>query len=185
LGVSETLLADAGYFSAGNVEACEKAGVAPLIAMGRQSHHPPLQQRFEMAPPTPESADEVLSRGNGAQQSCPARNISADRHLRIRQRHHDGAIADAGTVTPARGPGEHFVSEYFCFETTSDALCSPPAGLPGDPGLAKDRTKQKCGEETYAPGRFFRTVVHGNAAGRSGPSGRRRAQVRASRCHRS
>jgi transposase len=59
LGVSETLLADAGYFSAGNVEACEKAGVAPLIAMGRQPHHPPLQQRFEMAPPTPENPAPV------------------------------------------------------------------------------------------------------------------------------
>jgi transposase len=59
LGVSETLLADAGYFSAGNVEACEKAGVAPLIAMGRQPHHPPLQQRFEMAPPTPENPTPV------------------------------------------------------------------------------------------------------------------------------
>jgi len=27
LGEAETLLADTGYFSAGNVEACEKAGV--------------------------------------------------------------------------------------------------------------------------------------------------------------
>ncbi len=40
LGEVEHLLADAGYFSAGNVEACEKAGVEPVIAMGRQPHHP-------------------------------------------------------------------------------------------------------------------------------------------------
>jgi hypothetical protein len=59
LGASETLLADAGYFSAGNVEACEKAGVAPLIAMGRQPHHPPLQQRFETAPSAPENPTPV------------------------------------------------------------------------------------------------------------------------------
>ena len=59
LGQSETLLADAGYFSVGNVEACEKVGVAPLIAMGRQPHHPPLQQRFETAPPTPENPTPV------------------------------------------------------------------------------------------------------------------------------
>jgi transposase len=59
LGACETLLADAGYFSAGNVEACEKAGVAPLIAMGRQPHHPPLQQRFETVPPAPENPTPV------------------------------------------------------------------------------------------------------------------------------
>jgi transposase len=61
LGEPETFLADAGYFSAGNVEACEKAGVAPLIAMGRQPHHPPLQQRFEAAPPAPENPTPVES----------------------------------------------------------------------------------------------------------------------------
>jgi transposase len=55
LGEAETLLADTGYFSAGNVEACEKAGIDPLIAMGRQPHHPPLQERFEAPPPAPEN----------------------------------------------------------------------------------------------------------------------------------
>src|SRR5271156_1593648 len=34
LGKVENLLADTGYFSADNVEACEKAGVVPVIAMG-------------------------------------------------------------------------------------------------------------------------------------------------------
>jgi len=46
LGEVEHLLADTGYFSAGNVAACEKAGVEPVIAMGRQPHHPPLSERF-------------------------------------------------------------------------------------------------------------------------------------------
>ena len=59
LGEVEKLLADTGYFSAGNVEACEKAGVEPLIAMGRQPHHPPLQERFETAPPAPENPTPV------------------------------------------------------------------------------------------------------------------------------
>ena len=49
LGDPETLLADTGYFSAANVEACEKAGIEPLIAMGRQPHHPRLTERFERA----------------------------------------------------------------------------------------------------------------------------------------
>ena len=46
LGKPECLLADTGYFSAANVLACEKAGIEPLIAMGRQPHHPPLAERF-------------------------------------------------------------------------------------------------------------------------------------------
>src|SRR4029077_19376017 len=41
LGEVDTLLADTGYFSAANVAACAAAGIDPLIAMGRQPHHPP------------------------------------------------------------------------------------------------------------------------------------------------
>jgi IS5 family transposase len=53
LGKAETLLADNGYFSAANVAACEAAQIEPLIAMGRQSHHPSLDERFADAPPPP------------------------------------------------------------------------------------------------------------------------------------
>ena len=53
LGKVENLLADTGYFSADNVEACEKAGVVPVIAMGRQPHYLPLNERFAPAPPEP------------------------------------------------------------------------------------------------------------------------------------
>jgi len=59
LGEVEHLLADAGYFSAGNVEACEKAGVEPVIAMGRQPHHPPLAERFANAPEAPKDPTAV------------------------------------------------------------------------------------------------------------------------------
>ena len=52
LGETETLLADVGYFSGANVEACAKAGVAPVIAMGRQPHHPLLAERFAPVNPT-------------------------------------------------------------------------------------------------------------------------------------
>src|SRR5882724_1257657 len=51
LGKPETLLADNGYFSAANVAACAAAGIAPLIAAGRQPHHPSLSERFAAAPP--------------------------------------------------------------------------------------------------------------------------------------
>ena len=47
------LLADNGYFSEGNVNACAAAGIAPVIAMGRQAHHPSLDERFADAPPPP------------------------------------------------------------------------------------------------------------------------------------
>ena len=59
LGDVENLLADAGYFSAANVEVCEKAGVKPVIAMGRQPHHPPLAECFETPPPAPENPTPV------------------------------------------------------------------------------------------------------------------------------
>ena len=39
LGKAETLLADGGYFSEANVEACAAAQIAPLIAPGRERHH--------------------------------------------------------------------------------------------------------------------------------------------------
>jgi transposase len=59
LGQAETLLADNGYFSAGNVAACEATGIEPMIAMGRQPHHPPLAERFADAPPAPENPTPV------------------------------------------------------------------------------------------------------------------------------
>jgi hypothetical protein len=38
LGVVREMLADAGYFSASNVDACLAAGMTPYIAIGRESH---------------------------------------------------------------------------------------------------------------------------------------------------
>ena len=59
LGEVDTLLADTGYFSAANVAACEAAGIDPLIAMGRQPHHPPLSERFADDPAPPENPTPV------------------------------------------------------------------------------------------------------------------------------
>jgi len=44
------LLADNGYYSEGNVNACDAAGIDPVIAMGRQPHYPPLDERFAKQP---------------------------------------------------------------------------------------------------------------------------------------
>jgi len=55
LGKADVLLADNGYFSEANVEACAAAGIDPLIAMGREPHHPSLAERFADAPPPPDA----------------------------------------------------------------------------------------------------------------------------------
>ena len=59
LGKPETLLADNGYFSAANVAACAAANIEPLIATGRQPHHPSLAERFAAAPAAPENPTPV------------------------------------------------------------------------------------------------------------------------------
>lgn len=54
VGEVETLRVDVGYFSAANVTACMAAGIAPLIAMGRQPHPPSLSDSFaEVLPAAP------------------------------------------------------------------------------------------------------------------------------------
>jgi transposase len=55
LGKPDTLLADTGYFSEANVMLCAAAQIAPMIAQGRQSHYPPLSERFAKEPPAPQN----------------------------------------------------------------------------------------------------------------------------------
>ncbi|HEY0425593.1 MAG TPA: IS1182 family transposase [Rhodopila sp.] len=59
LGKVTTLLADTGYVGAANVSACAAPLIAPLIAMGRQPHYPPLSERFAEAPDAPENPTPV------------------------------------------------------------------------------------------------------------------------------
>ena len=59
LGEVSELLTDAGYFSEANVATCVEAGIDPLIAAGRESHHLPWQERFSEPPPLCEPADAV------------------------------------------------------------------------------------------------------------------------------
>ena len=59
LGRPETLLADNGYFSEANVMACTAANIEPLIATGRQPHHPSWRERFAAPPPAPENPTAV------------------------------------------------------------------------------------------------------------------------------
>jgi hypothetical protein len=56
------LLADNGYFSEGNVNACAAAGIEPAIAMGREAAGPSLAERFAEDPTLPKDPTPVASR---------------------------------------------------------------------------------------------------------------------------
>lgn len=66
-GKIETLLADTGYFSEANVNACAAAGIDPLIALGRQSHYSPLDERTAADPPPPDQPTPVEAMGHRLQ----------------------------------------------------------------------------------------------------------------------
>ena len=53
LGRPEELLADAGSFSEANVAACAAGGIDPLIAPGRDAHHPPRTSALPLRQPPP------------------------------------------------------------------------------------------------------------------------------------
>jgi transposase len=50
LGQVEALLADTGYRSERNTELCQAAKTVPYLAGGRESHHPPVEERFTEPP---------------------------------------------------------------------------------------------------------------------------------------
>jgi hypothetical protein len=56
LGKIETLLADNGYFSEGNVNGCAAQGIEPVIAMGREAHHPISARIAHIEPEWPDKA---------------------------------------------------------------------------------------------------------------------------------
>ena len=60
LGKPDTLLADNGYFSRSNVNACDDHRITPLIALGRDAHHLPLAERLAADAPAPHTDDPVL-----------------------------------------------------------------------------------------------------------------------------
>jgi transposase len=56
LGKITGLIADTGFCSEANITACETAGVAPLIAMAKEDHHPDWRERHSEPPALPENA---------------------------------------------------------------------------------------------------------------------------------
>jgi transposase len=58
-GDADTLLADAGFFSAANVAHCEQVRITPLIARRRDQHYLPWYERLGEPPALPADADAV------------------------------------------------------------------------------------------------------------------------------
>ncbi|MBV5326517.1 MAG: IS1182 family transposase [Chlorobium sp.] len=61
LGTVTELLADSGYFSETNVNACVGEEITPYIAVDRQSHNRSLWERFKEPPLLPDDADSVTT----------------------------------------------------------------------------------------------------------------------------
>ena len=59
LGKPDNLVADTGYFSEANVNACGEQQITPLIAVSREAHHPEPMARFTEPPPLKEEATAV------------------------------------------------------------------------------------------------------------------------------
>ena len=59
LNQPDQLLADTGFFSERNVQCCQAAGIEPLIAVGRDEHHPDWRSRFEEPAPLERPASHV------------------------------------------------------------------------------------------------------------------------------
>lgn len=60
LGQVKAMLADTGYCSQANVQHCHAHQIEPLLAMGRDSHHLAVLERFAPDAPEPQSEDPVL-----------------------------------------------------------------------------------------------------------------------------
>lgn len=59
IGTAEAVIADTGYFSADNVDACHEHHVEPYIAAGRDAHYPPLSERLSEPVPLADGANAV------------------------------------------------------------------------------------------------------------------------------
>ena len=61
LGTVTELLADSGYFSETNVNACAGEEITPFIAVDRQNHNRSVWERFKEPPPLSDDADSVTT----------------------------------------------------------------------------------------------------------------------------
>lgn len=59
IGKVDSLLTDNGYFSEANANRCQEHGITPFMAVGRDSHHLSLTERFAKGLPLPDDANAV------------------------------------------------------------------------------------------------------------------------------
>lgn len=78
LGPVDTLVADSGYFSETNLHKCEAEQITPYIAVNREKHNIPLEERFARPEPLPEDAD-VLTRMKHRLKTPEGKKIYAQR----------------------------------------------------------------------------------------------------------
>jgi len=61
IGIPDAGAMDNGFFSESNIQVCERRGIDPYIATGRDPHHPSWQERFAVLPdpPAPDASPTV------------------------------------------------------------------------------------------------------------------------------
>ena len=80
----EAAALDAGYFGPATLVACEKSGIEPYIATGRDPHHPSWQQRFApLLDPPPQDASSKAQDGVQAQDHAGQSNLRGT-HTNVR-----------------------------------------------------------------------------------------------------
>ena len=77
----QKILADAGYYSETNVEACEDRNITPFIALGRMPHNLGIIERF--TGPEPETAERATERMKNRLKSKEGRKIFSRRKCTI------------------------------------------------------------------------------------------------------
>ena len=102
LGNADALLADNGYFSESNVNACAVAGIAvAVIAMGREAHHPTLDERFAGPLSPPASKDPTPLEAMDHRLQTPGKARNSTKALRKTDPQRAGSLASS---TGARVP---------------------------------------------------------------------------------
>lgn len=79
LGHVRHMVADTGYFSAANTENCEQESVIPLLACGREAHHPSPEDRFADAGKAPAATANAVTRMRHRLKTAEGKSIYAKR----------------------------------------------------------------------------------------------------------
>ena len=76
---AQHMVADTGYCSASNAEACEQQNVIPLLACGREAHHPSPEARFADAGEAPPAIASSMERMQHRIKTTEGKKIYAKR----------------------------------------------------------------------------------------------------------